>query len=436
MAAASKRRATAEPGGRVHVIGAGIAGLATALSLTRAGLTVSVHEAAGQAGGRCRSYYDERLERQVDNGNHLILACNSATLAYAREIGSIETLSGPPEATFPFFDLESNTRWVARINKGRVPWWLLSRKRRVPGTWPWQYLELISLLRAAKAYEDLPLDRWMRPRGRVWEQLWAPLCISALNTEPQAASARLMGSLVRQIFARGGAGARPMVARMGLSAAFVDPALEELYHRGAQIYLNDRLRSLQFDDARVIGLEFADGVIDLGPEDRIVLAVPARHAAALLPGLVVPRESRPIVNVHMRLPHRVRLPEGIPFVGVSGGFTQWLFVTDDVASATVSAATDLVDEPAPEIARLIWSETAKILSLDPTHRPPIRVVKERRATFAQTPAEVRRRAGTYTAWPNLVLAGDWTNTGLPASIEGAIRSGRAAAGAILRGPAD
>ncbi|MDX1710239.1 MAG: hydroxysqualene dehydroxylase HpnE [Rhodovibrionaceae bacterium] len=434
--AEESRRQSATTEGRVHIVGAGLAGLAAALSLTRAGYQVSLHEAAGQAGGRCRSYYDERLERQVDNGNHLILACNSATLAYAREVGSLDTLSGPPEATFPFFDLEANKRWVARINKGRVPWWLLSGKRRVPGTWPWQYLELFSLLRAAKAEDDLPLDRWMRPRGRVWEQLWAPLCISALNTEPSAASARLMGNLLRQIFARGGAGARPMVARMGLSAAFVDPALEELQQRGADIHLNDRLRALQFDDMRVTGLEFGDRVVDLGAHERLVLAVPARHAAALLPGLVVPRESRPIVNVHMRLPHRVRLPEGIPFVGVSGGYTQWLFVNEDVASATVSAAVDLVDEPAPDIARLIWSETAKVLSLDPDYRPPIRVVKERRATFAQTPAEVRRRAGTYTAWPNLVLAGDWTNTGLPASIEGAIRSGRAAASAVLRGPAN
>ena len=129
-----------------HVIGAGLAGLAAAIRLSEGGETVVVHEAAGQAGGRCRSYHYPALDMEIDNGNHLLLSANHAALAYLRTIGAADRLVGPPHADFPFVDLKSGERWTLKINDGRVPWWIFDKTRRVPGTRPGDYLSLARLL--------------------------------------------------------------------------------------------------------------------------------------------------------------------------------------------------------------------------------------------------------------------------------------------------
>src|SRR5690242_12725892 len=125
---------------RVHVVGAGLAGLAASLRLADAGIAVVLHEAARQAGGRCRSYMDATLGCRIDNGNHLLISGNHAAMAYIRRIGAAETLTGAAETVFPFLDLVTGERWTVRPNAGRVPWWLFVAARRVAGTRPLDYL--------------------------------------------------------------------------------------------------------------------------------------------------------------------------------------------------------------------------------------------------------------------------------------------------------
>lgn len=389
--------------GTLHVVGAGLAGLACAVAAARAGARVAVHEAAPHAGGRCRSFRCERLDRLLDNGSHLLLGANRHALAFARAIGGADTLDAL-EPAFPFLDLASGRTW--RLVPGR------------PAAGP---IETIMALGLPWVSAGQTVGRRLG-RTPSFHTLWRPLCESALNTPPEAASARLFGCLLRAVLLGGGPAMRPFLAAGGLSAAFAAPAEATLAAHGAPIAFRRRLLALGPNR-----LDFEDRSIALGPDDRVVLALPPWAAAALLPDLPhLPTQA--IVNAHFLLDSPPEdLPGGQPFLGLTGGTAQWLFLQGDVASVTVSAADRVMPLPADELAERLWREIAGALGADPTRTPPVRVVKEKRATLAHTPDVVARRPGPVTNVPGLWLAGDWLASPWPCTMEAAVASGLAAA---------
>ncbi len=404
--------------GTVHVVGAGMAGLAAAVALAGARRAVVLHEGARLAGGRCRSYHDATLDMTIDNGNHLLLSGNASARAFLRKVGG--DLAVPREAAFPFVDLASGERWTVRPNAGRLPWWIFSPRRRVPGTRARDYLTLVKLLRAGK---DATIGATMCCDGLLYQRLWQPLLLAALNTDPPESSARLAGAIVRETLAKGGTACQPLIAADGLAAAFVDPALRYLAGQGVAVRLDDALRGLDAADGRVAALHFAGGTVALGPDDRIVLAVPAPAAAALVPGLQGPKSFRSIVNAHFKMVPPAALP---PITGLVNATVEWIFAFKDRVSITISGADRLLDIPRDELVQTLWSDVRRATGIAAA-LPPWQIIREKRATFAATPAEDARRPGPRTALSNLVLAGDWTATGLPATIEGSIRSGDVAA---------
>lgn len=414
-----------------HVVGAGLSGLSCAVRLAAAGAPVALYDAANHAGGRCRSFFDETLGCEIDNGNHLLLSGNRAALAYLDTVGARDSLLAPAEAIFPFVDLATGERWTVRPGPGRSPRWLFDESRRVPGSRAWDYLAALRLAAAGERTVAQCLDNG----SPVYRRFWEPLAVAVLNTAADEAAARLLWPVLLETFGRGETACRPCIAREGLSRSFVDPALAYLARKGVPVRFGARLRALEIEGGRCRRLDFSGETIALAPDERVVLAVPPPNAASLLPGLEVPQSSRPIVNAHFCVPdvaaHAARALSGEFLLGMVGGDAHWLFVRGDIVSVTVSAANPLVDAPAPEVAGRLWADVAKALALPPAPEPPCRVVKEKRATFAQTPAEIRRRPAARTGTRNLFLAGDWTATGLPATIEGAVRSGEIAAQAAL-----
>ncbi len=412
---------------RVHVIGGGLAGLAAAVTVAAAGEAVTLYEATGRAGGRCRSFHDRTLGAVIDNGNHLLLSGNRSARAYLDAIGAGDRLAGPAEAAFPFVDLASGTRWELRPGDGPVPWWILDPRRRVPETRAWHYLSALRLLFASRR---TTVAAALGGESVLYRRFWEPLAVAALNTPPEVAAAALLRPVLRETFARGGAHCRPLVARESLAHSFVDPALETLRRQGATVRFHARVTALEFAARHVSAMKIGEERIALGPDDRIVLAVPAHIARTLLPGLAVPAEGEAIVNVHYRLPQAQGA--GVRIIGLIGGLAEWLFLRGEIASVTISAADHVAARPASGIAADCWRDVARALGMDKaTPMPPHRVIKEKRATFAATPDSLARRPDVRTAWDNLFLAGDWTATGLPATIESAIRSGHKAAGHVL-----
>lgn len=414
----------------VHVVGAGLAGLAAAVQLQRRGAHVVLHEAAAQAGGRCRTYYDSKLGATLDSGNHMVLSGNVATLNYTRAIGAADELAGPAQPEFPFVDLATRARWTVRLSPGRLPWWIFDANARVPNTGPGDYLALVPLLFAKPGRS---VAQTMRCSGPLWDRLLRPLFHAMLNVEPREASAELTGAMVRQTVMAGGLACRPLVARNGLGSAFVDPALRLLQHGGAAIRLGSRLEEVVFaaDNRRVQALKFAGESIALEAKHAVILAVPPETARALVPGLRAPTRFAASVNVHFAIDP----PFGLPLVtGLLSGTAEWLFAFDGRLSVTVNGAEQLLDTPHEALAATVWTEVAQAANLPAAPMPAWQVVVEKRATFAALPDQETLRPGTRTRWNNLMLAGDWTATGLPATIEGAIRSGQKAADTLLNEP--
>ena len=407
--------------GRVHVVGAGLAGLAAAIELTAAGRPVCLHEAAPHAGGRCRSYFDTELGCRIDNGNHLVLSGNNNTLAYVERLGALGTLKGATEAAFPFIDVATKQRWTLRLNNGTLPWWILTSSRRVPGTRAIDYRVALALRRA---HPSATVAAVLNPDRILFRRLWEPLVVAALNTSAKQASAELFWQILAETLGRGGMACCPLVPHVGLSETFVEPALARLRVDGAEIRFGSRLKAFTFEGNRVSELVFDGDSIRLSDGDSAILAVPAAMAARLVPALTVPDLYSPIVNAHFRCDP----PRGAPlFIGVIGGTAEWIFRKRETLSVTVSAADRLVDATAPDLRPLFWQDVALAYRLPADPVPPARIVKERRATFLASPEQLKRRPQPITAWRNLLLAGDYVDTGLPATIEGAIRSGFAVA---------
>ena len=408
----------------VHIIGAGISGLSAAVRLANANYKVHVHEATQQAGGRCRSYFDAATNLTIDNGNHLLLSGNRHALAYARSIGTEAGLVGPKLAQFPFVDLSTGQRWLLDLGDTKLPLWVLDESRRVPDTGLIDYLGLMPLIWSGK---DRLVKDAIRCDGTLYRRLVQPLLLAALNVDPPEGSAGLAGAVVRETLLAGGQACRPLIARDGLSAVLVEPAIKLLQDKGASVRFSHELREFATSKGRVTELNFGDDSIAIAPGDAVVVAVPPRSAASLLPGLKTPTKFRAIVNAHFRFDPPRDAP---PILGVVGGLVEWLFAFAQRLSVTISNGDRLVDMPREELAQAIWRDVCKAGSVA-GELPPWQIVRERRATFEATPEQNALRPGAATGLKNLFLAGDWTDTGLPATIEGSVRSGDRAADHVL-----
>lgn len=389
------------------IVGAGLAGLAAALRLIEAGHDVTVLEASPHLGGRCRSYVDPELG-PIDNGTHALTAANPTALAFLDRLRVRDRWRPSDGGPLQLIDIENRHAFALRPNL---------RDFAALGLRPGHVFRLLG--------PDRPVAALFDPVSLVHRNLIEPLTVAALNTGTAQASSRLLRRVFLEAW-RGPNALIPLVAERGLGPDLVEPLADEIRRLGGIIVTGARVRALVLDGDRVAALDRGESAIDLGPSDRIILALPPSEAERLI-GQNFGFDYSPIVNAHFGLGGP---PAPLPrMIGVLGATAQWILLRGAIASVTVSAADDLAGEPADDIASRLWTEVSATLKLAGIEAPETpqgrRIVKERRATIRQTPG--LRRPGAATAWRNLFLAGDWTDTGLPATIEGALRSGVEAA---------
>lgn len=410
----------------IHVIGAGVAGLAAALELSANGKAVTLYEATDHAGGRCRSFHDESLGEMIDNGSHLLLGANASALRYVKMIGSDHCFHHEKNQGFPFVDLTDGTQWI--LAPRLWPGWLWQVRQYHPQAKIRDFLR--NVMQLALSADHRKVTEALNPASAWYRLLWEPLTLAALNTHPQDASARLLWQTLRKgLVCRGGM--RPWIAKTPLAEALIDPVTKKLASNGVNIRYGKRLKLLEYEEERVTSLHFKDGVVSVENGDMMVLAVPPWQVAELLgESVAVPYEFRPIMNVH----YRATAPStAAPVTGILGGRAQWIICRGNLISVTISDAGSLAAESHETIARTIWEDVRRSGISEPEQSlPPHRVICEKRATFAATPQQLACRPDGKTPWHNLFLAGDYVDTGLPATLDGAIQSGFRAARCAMK----
>lgn len=420
------------------VIGAGYAGLAAAIELTRRGAAVTLFEANRTAGGRARRV--EYRDTLLDNGQHLLLGAYRATLALMREVGVPARavrrerltlrIAGALDLAAPRLPAPFNLAAALLFARGLA--------------WHDRYcaLRLALALRFAReaSLDDLTvaalLDRH-RQTHTARRLLWEPLCVAALNTPPRIASARVFARVLRDALFRRRADSDLVLPAVDLSALFPDHALTWLGERGAEIVAGRRITGLAHEGENWV-LHAAEGVRSF---DRVLCATGAHEAGALLDGapgcddLAVRLKAiahEPIATVYLQYDERVRLP--FAMMGLTGGHVQWVFDRDALSgnyglvAAVISASGPHRELDGDVLGTIVHRELDAAFGPLPAPRWS-KVITEKRATFACTPDAFRPPAATPA--PGLFLAGDYTEGPYPATLEGAVLSGQRAAGCVL-----
>ncbi|MCS6966606.1 MAG: hydroxysqualene dehydroxylase HpnE [Candidatus Kapabacteria bacterium] len=425
------------------VVGAGVAGIAASVHLTLRGWRVTLVEAAAAVGGRATSVWDPVAGEFVDCGQHVFIGAYREFLALLGVLGTVRSAGGGEPLRFLFWDGERRFLFDA----GRVPgcWGFLTALCRLPKLGVAGAFRLFQALRnvvASEASETSVTEFLGRFKQAPVAQrvFWEPLTRATLNTAPEEASVALLRVVLREGFLRSAASAQFVVPRSSL-LQLLQPIEDWLARHGGELWLNTPAEAVLYRDSwAVCGIRIRGGKVL--EADAVVLAVPPWVLPRLVPVLLtLPEYARfletvrysPIVTLYLWLKEPV-MPETV--CAFAHPDLHWAFRRPtrygaEAVALVTSAADHLLHLPRQELVERCLGAFAAAF---PTFRPELllrlRLMLEQRATLKMSPGVNALRPSGATPWSNLVLAGDWLQTGLPCTLEGAARSGRAAAEAL------
>jgi len=402
------------------VVGAGLAGLAAALDLAKAGIKVTLAERRAFPGGRAYSFTDAS-GMTVDNGQHVFLECCTAYREFLDEVGASDLVKLQARTDVRFFDVRSGKGTRLRESS-----WLpapfhflfsILRYKPLPVRDRRAILRAGSAMRRESGSDAESLGAWLRARGQsdgAIQLFWDPSIVSILNERVDKVSAAQGIFVLRTAFFERKAAARIGVAEVPLGD-IASRAVEKIRQLGGTVEFNRKIDKL--------------------PSGPVISAVPAKQLMEFVaehPFFAPARamETSPIVNLHFFFEAPVAAPR---FFACVGGKLQWVFVRGPRVTISQSAARDLVDRPNAELEREFFEELVKAVP-DLAGRKPLKcvIVREREATFVPSPGSASRRLPCRTPFDNLFLAGEWTEGAWPSTMEAAVRSGKRAAGELIR----
>ncbi len=437
----------------VAIIGAGLAGLACGCELADAGHRVTLFERRPWAGGKAYSFVDDETGEIVDNGQHIFMTCTTAYIDFLRRIGTLHLTKRQRRLRVAVFDAQGRRSDLAAVG-------LPPPLHLLPSFATYQHLSLADRTRVARGvlaitrvsadrrsdFDGVTFGEWLRSNGqpdRVIRDFWDIIVVPALNCRSDDASAAQALFLFHEGFLASAESAAVGAPTVGLSQLHAEPAVRYIEARGGQLITRSAIESIDVRGSRV------EAIVAVGDErlvfDAYVSALPAAQLLGALPeqtraqapfSWLSTMRTSPIVNLHLWFDRPVA---GIDFAAFTGSDLQWVFNRTRIAAASSageehlvlsqSAADRYVDLDKAELIELLLPQLQR--ALPAVHSALLKrsvLIKEPDATFVPSPG--LRRPGAVTPVPNLFLAGAYTDTGWPATMESAVRSGMQAARAV------
>ncbi|HEX4210190.1 MAG TPA: hydroxysqualene dehydroxylase HpnE [Candidatus Binataceae bacterium] len=441
----------------VVVVGGGLAGLSAGVALADAGFRVALLESKPALGGRACSFTDDTTGDLVDNGQHVMMGCYRATLAFLDRLGTSDQLIVQADLAIEMLDGPAR-RAVLKTSPLPGP---LHMTGAILG---YRHLTLGERLRAMTGGLRL-MRKWKRDPQRLRQKtvsdvmdelgqgdrarrcFWYPLAIATLNESPQFASAGLLAAVLERAFFARRTDSAFLYSKLGLSDLYCPSATDIIEKADGVVACRSIVETIEFEGGQAVAARLRDGARLQAA--NFVIAVPPERLLQLLPEGAVAEpffaplanlHSSPIICVHLWLDREVT---DSAFTGFIGTTTQWLFNKRRIFAAhgsahpgylsfVISGARDLAERSSDDLLQIVLDDLHAMI---PASREACvvkaLVLKEKHATIAPDPASDLSRPPVTTPIPNVFLAGDWIQTGLPATIESAVIAGNAAARAIV-----
>lgn len=415
------------------VIGGGIAGLTSAAYLTKQNIKVTLLESSPKLGGRAYSFTEQKSNDVVDNGQHILMGCYSDTLHFLKLIGAKENFIYQKRLRIYFLTKEGkqlSLKSFTSIYPFNLLLALLNFKVIT-------FAERLSLLKFVMKLPFISHQRLLDKNVRDWlkeekqsndtiKSLWEIIAVGALNTNIDKASAFMFREILMKIFYNGNFASTIILPKYGLSDAYIENAKDFIESHGGKIKLSSTVREFIINNNKIVEIKTADTVYK--DFDYIISAIPFYALNNIYPELFEndknELEYSSILNIHIWLKTN---PLKEQFYGLIDSLVHWVFNKGNHINLVISDADYLIDKSAEEIYQMCVSELIKYTKLEESDVLEYKVLKEKRATFIPSNKITNVRPSSNTKIANLFLAGDWTDTGLPSTIESAVKSGRIAA---------
>jgi squalene-associated FAD-dependent desaturase len=428
----------------VTVIGGGLAGLSTSVFLANEGYRIRLFEASPKLGGRTYSFFDKSIGDFIDNGQHILASWYSNTFEYLKLIGSYDKLyfqkhlevnfRNQKAGIYPF--KASKLPPPLHLLKGLMSYKMLNVKDIASA------IKLVNIIKSAKISDDelksINVDTLFENTGQtagLIENFWKPFIIAVFNAVPEDTSAFLFKQIIKTGFLEKG-GSNLVLPDVFLSELLADPAEKYLTDNSSEIIKNKKISTISINDNRITSIISEDK--EEIKSDFYVSAVGFFDIKNLFKGYDVLSEKdmlkpSPIVNIHLKFDSDISGIIKNRFEGILSSNIQWVFrVNKDQVCIVISSAKKIADMEKEAIINICKEELYKCYpGLKNIKIKGSRVLKEMRATFLPDKSSINNRPKCRTTLKNLFLAGDWTNTGLPATIESAVKSGRICSNEII-----
>jgi hydroxysqualene dehydroxylase len=421
---------------KVVVIGGGFAGLSAASFLSNSGFKIELLEASPKLGGRAYSLIDKESGAIIDNGQHILMGCYSDTLSFLNLIGSGHNLNIQSHLSINFV---RNNFEICPLstNSSLYPFNLLHAVFNYSALSFYEKLIFIRFFAKIYLYTDKELQKmtvieWLLKENQTLnliKSFWEILAVAALNTDIQKASAKIFAAVLKQIFFRGNNASVIILPSLGLSETYCVNAVKYINSKGGDISFPEQVIKLNIQDNII--KEIITNKRTIVSFDYVISAVPLYALKKIVNDNFLSRlefDYSSILTVHLFLKHNAYTET---FYGLIDSPVQWVFNNGSHLTIVISNAVKIIDKSAEQIIEMVLLELKKYLHLDQNEIITYTIIKEKRAAFIPSNDIVDKRPSASTPFKNLFLAGDWTNTGLPSTIESAVRSGRLVADNII-----